>query len=59
MAKKPELRYKDPNISADLPALQLTLLENAASRVRKGGRVVYSTCTVFPQENEDVVSAFK
>jgi 16S rRNA (cytosine967-C5)-methyltransferase len=37
---------------------QLALLEAAARWVAPGGRVVYSTCSLDPQENEDVVAAF-
>lgn len=37
---------------------QRTLLEDAASMVRPGGRLVYSTCTFGPRENEQVVQRF-
>ena len=58
LAKKPELRYKDPAISAGLPAIQLSILENACQYVKRGGILVYSTCTVFPEENEENVRRF-
>lgn len=58
LAKKPELRYKDPAMSAGLPTVQLAILENACRYVKKDGILVYSTCTVFPEENEMNVSAF-
>jgi len=41
-----------------LAALQRGLLEAAASSVRPGGYLVYSTCTLEPEENEDQVEAF-
>lgn len=41
-----------------IPATQLRILVSAASRVQKGGTLVYSTCSVMRQENEDVVTAF-
>jgi 16S rRNA (cytosine967-C5)-methyltransferase len=40
-----------------LPELQRELLRVAAERVRPGGRVVYSVCTISTEENEDVVEA--
>lgn len=58
LAKKPELRYKDPSVSAALPDIQLAILENACKYVKRGGRLVYSTCTVFLEENEGNVSRF-
>jgi 16S rRNA (cytosine967-C5)-methyltransferase len=57
-AKKPELRYKDPAVSATLPALQAEILEKSASYLKSGGVLVYSTCTVLPEENEAVVRSF-
>ncbi|WP_028264150.1 RsmB/NOP family class I SAM-dependent RNA methyltransferase [Atopobium fossor] len=41
-----------------IPAIQLRMLVSAASRVQKDGALVYSTCSVLKQENEDVVQAF-
>ena len=57
-AKKPELRYKDVEKSAALPAIQLAILKNASRYVKKGGLLVYSTCTLLPEENEKNVEAF-
>ncbi|EYE89358.1 SAM-dependent methyltransferase [Fervidicella metallireducens AeB] len=37
---------------------QLDILENAATMLRVGGRLVYSTCTFSPEENEGVISNF-
>ena len=56
--KKPDIRYKDLEELKALPALQLAILENQARYVKKGGVLIYSTCTVLKAENEDVVSAF-
>ena len=58
LAKKPELRYKDPSVSEALPNIQLAILETACRYVKDGGRLVYSTCTVFPEENEENVRRF-
>lgn len=38
--------------------LQLRLLRNVAAHIHPGGRVVYSTCSLEPEENEQVVAAF-
>ncbi|MCR5826514.1 MAG: 16S rRNA (cytosine(967)-C(5))-methyltransferase RsmB [Oscillospiraceae bacterium] len=56
--KKPDIRYKDPAPLAALPEVQRAILSNAARYVRPGGVLVYSTCTVLPEENEDVSAAF-
>ncbi len=58
LAKKPELRYKNPQDSAALPDIQLAILENACKYVKAGGVLVYSTCTIFPEENEQNISRF-
>ena len=56
--KKPDIRYKDPRELAELPAIQAAILDNAATYVRPGGVLLYSTCTVLPEENEGVTTAF-
>jgi 16S rRNA (cytosine967-C5)-methyltransferase len=42
----------------ELVAVQNRLLDQAAARVRPGGRLVYATCSVLPCENEDRLAAF-
>ncbi len=56
--KKPDIRYRAPEMLSSLPELQGELLEAAARAVRPGGRLVYSTCTWRPAENGDVTAAF-
>ena len=56
--KKPDIRYKEPDALAGLPGVQRAILENGARYVRPGGVLVYSTCTVLPEENERVTDAF-
>lgn len=58
MAKKPEIRYKDLSESDKLPKIQSDILENVSKYVKVGGVLLYSTCTVFPEENCSVVSSF-
>ena len=56
--KKPDIRYKNLKETEDLPELQLRILLNQSRYVKKGGLLLYSTCTVLRRENEDVVNAF-
>ena len=56
--KKPDIRYKNLKETEDLPELQLKILENQSRYVKKGGLLLYSTCTVLRRENEDVVNTF-
>ena len=53
LAARPDLRWR----SKPLPELQLELLRAAAERVRPGGTIVYSVCTVNADESEAVVDA--
>ena len=57
-AKKPELRYKDPAASAALPDIQLAILKSASQYLKVGGKLVYSTCTLLPAENDWNVARF-
>ena len=56
--KKPDIRYKDPAALAGLPEIQRAILANASRYVKPGGVLVYSTCTVLPEENDGVTVAF-
>ena len=60
LAKKPDIRYKSlPKARHDeLLATQSAILDTAASVLKPGGRLVYSTCTIDPAENEEQVAAF-
>ena len=51
--RRPDLRWR----ATPLPELQLELLHAAAERVRPGGAVVYSVCTLNTDEGEAVVDA--
>ena len=52
------LKVEKPEDMADLPQLQLQILKNQSRYVKKGGVLIYSTCTLLRQENEGVVEAF-
>ena len=58
LGKKPDLRYKDQDSIDALPALQLDILRASVNYLKAGGEIIYSTCTLNPQENEEVVRAF-
>jgi 16S rRNA (cytosine967-C5)-methyltransferase len=53
LAQRPDLRWR----ASPLPELQLALLRSAAERVRPGGTIVYSVCTINADENEAVIDA--
>jgi len=55
----PEIRWRiTPTDISELAARQRRILANAARTVAVGGRLVYSTCSIEPEENEEVVLAF-
>ena len=58
IAKKPEIRYKSISEFERLPEIQYEILSASARYVRKGGILVYSTCTVLPRENRENVERF-
>lgn len=58
IAKKPDLRYKSIEKAAELPSLQLSILTESAKYVKRGGVLVYSTCTLSDAENSAVVRSF-
>jgi len=53
LASRPDLRWR----AEPLPELQVALLRAAADRLRPGGTIVYSVCTMNADENEAVVGA--
>ena len=59
IARRPEARLGlTTEKLASLVELQRALLRRAAASVRPGGRLVYSTCSIEPQENGQIVEAF-
>ncbi len=57
MGKKPDIKYKDYD-SVSLRETQYKILENGSQYLKKGGLLVYSTCTLDRRENEDQVDRF-
>ena len=58
LAKKPDLRYKREEDIAALPELQYEILTASSKYLKPGGRMIYSTCTLLPEENGAVVERF-
>ena len=59
LAKRADLRWqREPSDIQELLALQDDLLDAAADLVEPGGLLVYSTCTIEPEENEQRIEAF-
>jgi 16S rRNA (cytosine967-C5)-methyltransferase len=56
--RKPEIKYKQPKELEQLPEIQYRILQNASRYVKVGGKLMYSTCTLNRQENEDICSRF-
>jgi 16S rRNA (cytosine967-C5)-methyltransferase len=57
--RHPDIPYiKSPKDIEALAALQSRLLDNAAKLVKPGGRLVYSTCSLEPEEGEAQAAAF-
>lgn len=58
IGKKPEIRYKNVEESKALPKIQYDILKNVSNYLKVGGTLVYSTCTILPDENENNVNKF-
>ena len=57
--RQPELRWRlTPERLAALTGIQDSLLDEAARHTKPGGRLLYATCSLLPEENEDRVTAF-
>lgn len=59
LRRRVELRWRlKPDEFQRMAAVQVSLLADAAQRVLPGGRIVYSTCSLEPEENAEVVTQF-
>ena len=57
--RKPDIRYrKETTDFADLQKVQLDILENTCKTLVNSGIMVYSTCTIFDEENYQVIETF-
>jgi len=57
LRRSPDLKWKTPDLHA-LVATQRSILASAATLAKPGGRLVYATCSLMQQENEEVVREF-
>jgi len=56
LSRNPEIKWRlAPDDLADLQARQVAILRSAMAQVAAGGRLIYSSCSLEPEENEDVV----
>ena len=56
LARNPEIKWRlMPEDLADLQARQVAILRSAMAQVAAGGRLIYSTCSLEREENEDVI----
>ncbi len=58
LRRKPEIRYKSEESIRGLPEIQREILNASAQLVRPGGVLLYSTCTLNPEENSGTASRF-
>lgn len=57
--KKPEIRWSvQPEDIMELQRIQMEIIDNASNYVKKEGTLVYSTCTISQEENEEVIEHF-
>ena len=59
LRRNPDLKWRQSAASvAELAVLQAAILQSSARLVKSGGRLVYATCSVLPEENEAIAEAF-
>ncbi len=58
LRRKPDIKYKEITNFSELEEIQKKILSNAVTYVKNGGNILYSTCTLRKNENEEIVKAF-
>jgi 16S rRNA (cytosine967-C5)-methyltransferase len=59
LRRNPDLKFRQSARSiAELNQKQTAILNSASRLLKKGGRLVYATCSILPEENQDIVQAF-
>jgi 16S rRNA (cytosine967-C5)-methyltransferase len=59
LRRNPDMKWRQsPQAVAELTVKQTAILASAARLLKSGGRLVYATCSVLPEENEAIAQAF-
>ncbi len=58
IGRKPDIKYKAFSELDSLCEIQSKILQNAVKYLKKGGKILYSTCTLRKKENDDIVNNF-
>jgi 16S rRNA (cytosine967-C5)-methyltransferase len=59
LRRNPDLKWRQkPQAVQELTEKQQAILQSASRMVKSGGRLVYATCSVLPEENEQIAQAF-
>jgi len=59
LRRNPDLKFRQsPQSLTELTQKQAAILASASRLLKKGGRLVYATCSILPEENQDIVQAF-
>jgi 16S rRNA (cytosine967-C5)-methyltransferase len=59
LRRNPDLKWRQsPEAVREMTVKQAAILDSAARLLKPGGRLVYATCSVLPQENEEIAAAF-
>jgi len=59
LRRNPDLKFRQsPQSIAELNQKQTAILASASRLLKKGGRLVYATCSILPEENQHIVQAF-
>lgn len=59
LSKKPDIKWKrEREDITQLAEIQTKILENASNYIKPGGVIIYSTCTIETEENEDIINEF-
>lgn len=59
LRRKPDIKYNKPDNFSELEDVQYRILCNAVKYLKKGGKILYSTCTLRKAENENLVIRFQ